>query len=135
MASQWRVQQDALLHAPDLSEDEIAAELEQQYTLYMECREAEIEHAELASLARFVLPEHVAAVNVYAACQWTIHCGMGPRYYQGISQLEIEAAMRNQAIPEAKRKAIAHDVTIMWMCAQPTLQHAANEQAKAAQKG
>ncbi len=134
MAEQWRVQQDALLQADDLSEAEIAAELEQQYTLYMECRAAEIENAELESLGRFVLPENVHAVNVYVACQWTLHCGMGPRYYQGISQLEIEAAIRNQAIPEAQRKTVAQDVTLMWMAAQPTLQHAANAQAKAAEK-
>lgn len=135
MAEQWRVQQDALLQAEDLSEAEIAAELEQQYTLYIACRDAEIENAELESLGRFVLPENVWAVNVYSACQWTIHCGMGPRYYQGISQLEIEAAIRNQAIPDAQRKTVAYDVRMMWMAAQPTFQHAANAEAKAAQKG
>jgi hypothetical protein len=135
MAEQWRVQQDALLAADDLSEAEIAAELDQQYTLYMECREAEIENAEIESVGRWVLPENIHAVNVYSACQWTIHQGMGPRYYQGISQLEIESAIRNQAIPDAQRKAVAQDVTMMWMLAQPTLQTAANAAAKAAEKG
>lgn len=71
-------------------------------------------------------PENVTAVDVFRRCQITMHAGMGV-VYQGISAVEMRAAMIVSRVPRAEWPSVADDVAVMADAAAEYL----NERARA----
>ena len=62
------------------------------------------------------------AVQVYRACQWTIHVGMTTRpYFQGISCAEIMAGMQSECVPRRQWSDTRRRVRIMANAASQVL--------------
>lgn len=64
------------------------------------------------------------AVQVYLACQWTLHVGVSAPYWQGIATSEAVAAMHAHRIPAAARADTLRRVQIMVAAARSVLNKA-----------